>query len=120
MIENHPVGGLLAVPVFETVKKVHVLAKQKKKEESSRAIGCVEKTIDRDTLFLAQTPQIFRYRLLFEALAQAVQDQVDITDEASAIEYIDHQPLLVLGSKDNVKITSPEDLALAEYFVSNQ
>jgi 2-C-methyl-D-erythritol 4-phosphate cytidylyltransferase len=93
------VGGLLAMPVADTVKA-----------GDSR----VARTIDRAGLWLAQTPQMFRAGMLRRALAQAANLGVAITDEASAIEGAGHAPRLVLGSARNFKVTWPEDFELME------
>ncbi|MBC3885943.1 2-C-methyl-D-erythritol 4-phosphate cytidylyltransferase [Undibacterium griseum] len=92
-IAAHPVGGLLAMPVVDTVKRV---------------IDGRVQTVSRDGLWLAQTPQMFRYRLLCDALDLAAQ----VTDESSAIESAGHIPLLIEGSARNLKVTLPSDLAL--------
>ncbi|NMM38499.1 MAG: 2-C-methyl-D-erythritol 4-phosphate cytidylyltransferase [Glaciimonas sp.] len=98
-IGDNPVGGLLALPVVDTVKRV----------EAGRV-----QTIARDGLWLAQTPQMFRYALLERALREVE----DVTDEASAIEAIGQTPLLVDGHACNLKVTRQQDIALAELFLS--
>jgi len=94
-VKDHPVGGLLAMPVNDTVKQVEA--------------GEVVRTLDRSTIWLAQTPQMFRFGLLKSAL-QAAQAP---TDEASAIELSGHKPIVVEGSQDNIKITRVDDLEAA-------
>lgn len=94
--EDHPVGGLLAIPLTDTIKYVEH--------------GCVKKTVLREHLWRAQTPQLFRYGLLKEALAMAFAKEVLVTDESSAIELLGHFPVVVQGSTRNIKITYPEDL----------
>ncbi len=96
------IGGILALPVTETVKKVA------KDETGAQRIAGTE---DRSQLWLAQTPQMFRAGLLAQALQRA---QGAVTDEASAIEQMGLKPRLVAGSRRNLKVTHPEDLALAE------
>ena len=98
-IGDSPVGGLLALPVADTVKRV----------EAGRV-----QTIARDGLWLAQTPQMFRYALLERALREVE----DVTDEASAIEAIGQIPLLVEGHACNLKVTRQADIALAELFLT--
>lgn len=98
-VADDPVGGLLALPVPDTVKRAD-------------ADGRVAATISRTGLWLAQTPQMFRVGLLEEALADAPLDE--ITDEASAIERLGLLPRLVEGETFNFKVTYPRDLALAE------
>ena len=100
-------GALLARPVADTVKR-------------EGAQGLVSDTLDRRGLWLAQTPQVFAYARLHEALSQALAAGALVTDEASAIEYLGGQPQLVAGSPDNIKITVPEDLALAELYLTRK
>ncbi|MHA7881038.1 MAG: 2-C-methyl-D-erythritol 4-phosphate cytidylyltransferase [Saccharospirillum sp.] len=92
-------GGLLAAPMTDTVKRWRQ--------------GKVN-TLDRAELWAAQTPQCFQYRPLMEALTQARQAGQTITDEASAMEWAGHPVQLVPGSRDNVKLTHPEDAVLIE------
>jgi 2-C-methyl-D-erythritol 4-phosphate cytidylyltransferase len=92
-------GGLLAVPVADTLKRAN-------------RDGRVVQTELRDHLWQAQTPQMFRYRVLLEALRAA--DHALVTDEARAIENLGLKPRLVMGDARNIKVTYPEDLALAE------
>lgn len=96
MKEDHPVGGLLAIPLTDTIKYVDQ--------------GCIMKTILREHLWRAQTPQLFRYGLLKQALAVAFAKDVLITDESNAIELLGKLPVVVQGSTRNIKITYPEDL----------
>jgi 2-C-methyl-D-erythritol 4-phosphate cytidylyltransferase len=96
----HPVGGLLALPVTDTMKRANTASE-------------VVETISRDQLWRAQTPQMFRYETLQHALNAAP----DATDESQAIEAIGLSPKLVVGNAKNIKITYPEDIALAEYFL---
>jgi 2-C-methyl-D-erythritol 4-phosphate cytidylyltransferase len=100
--ENDEIGGILAIPASDTVKKA-----QKDEGGVQRIAG----TEDRAQLWLAQTPQMFRAGLLAQALRQA---KGAVTDEASAIEQMGLKPRLVAGSRRNLKVTYPEDLALAE------
>ncbi|MDB5936717.1 MAG: 2-C-methyl-D-erythritol 4-phosphate cytidylyltransferase [Massilia sp.] len=98
----HPVGGLLALPVVDTVK---------------RADGNAVSTISRDGLWLAQTPQMFRLGLLRDALAAAA-DAAAITDDASAVEAMGHAPMLVEGHPRNLKVTLPQDIRIAEMYLA--
>jgi len=91
------VGALLALPVSDTVKRA--------------AHNRVVQTEDRSQLWLAQTPQMFRCGLLLQALQRA---RGAVTDEASAVEQMGLKPRLVAGSRENIKVTWPEDFALAE------
>ncbi|AXE30868.1 2-C-methyl-D-erythritol 4-phosphate cytidylyltransferase [Chromobacterium phragmitis] len=97
-LAGHEVGGLLALPVPDTVKRAD-------------ADGQVAVTVPRKGLWLAQTPQMFRAGLLAKALLGMAAE--DITDEASAIERLGLKPLLVEGDAQNFKVTYPRDLALA-------
>lgn len=99
--QHDPVGGLLAIPLPDTLK--------------AEANGRVTNTVDRAGKWLAQTPQMFRLGALHAALkATAAQGFAGVTDEASAMEMAGHRPLLVQGSARNFKITYPDDFALAE------
>lgn len=106
-LSKHEVGGLLGMPVRDTMKRT---------DDSSR----VQKTVDREQLWHALTPQMFRYELLSKSLSQALNDQFLVTDEASAVEHAGYQPLMVEGHADNIKITRPEDLALADFYLQHQ
>lgn len=97
-VDGHAVGGLLALPVVDTVKRM--------------AGGKLE-TVSREGLWLAQTPQMFRYRLLCDALDAAS----EVTDESSAVEAAGHTPLLVEGHACNLKVTLPSDLALVQTYL---
>ncbi|KAA0445203.1 MAG: 2-C-methyl-D-erythritol 4-phosphate cytidylyltransferase [Candidatus Thioglobus sp.] len=102
-LKNHPTGGFLATKVVDTLKK------------SDHNI--VEKTIDRTNLWQAQTPQIYRFAVLLKALENALENNLSITDEASSIEHLGLQSLLVPASKSNFKITTAEDLDLANFYL---
>ncbi|KAI5913531.1 2-C-methyl-D-erythritol 4-phosphate cytidylyltransferase [Thauera sp. 2A1] len=97
------VGGLLAVPVADTLKRAD--ARQH-----------VAETVPRDSLWQAQTPQMFRYVMLRRALESAS----EVTDEASAIEAAGLRPRLVQGDATNLKVTYPLDLHLAEWILQNR
>lgn len=115
---SDPVGGLLALPVADTVKSQ--CQPEGKGAASSRDTTPtpmeprVRATLDRDGLWLAQTPQMFRAGVLRGALAHAVAHGVSVTDEASAIEAAGDTPLLVRGSLRNFKVTWPDDFELME------
>lgn len=106
-LDGDPVGGLLAVPVGDTLKRAD-------------AQGTVLETVDRTGVWQAQTPQMFRYRLLHDALASAAAANVSVTDEAMAVERLGQPARLVPGHADNLKITRPEDLALAAFHLERQ
>jgi 2-C-methyl-D-erythritol 4-phosphate cytidylyltransferase len=101
------VGGILAMPASDTIKRAV-------KEDGAQRISMTE---DRSQLWLAQTPQMFRYGLLLRALKAA---EAGITDEASAVEQLGLRPRLVPGSRENIKVTYPEDLRIAEAILSTQ
>ena len=94
------VGGLLALPIAETVKLAD-------------ADGRSGRSVPRDGLWRAQTPQMFRHGPLVRALIRALEEGFEPTDEAVAIERLGLRPRLVEGSPLNVKVTRPADLALA-------
>lgn len=96
-LADDPVGGLLAVPARDTLKRAD-------------AHGRVSATIDRSTVWQAYTPQMFRLGALHRALADSLVADVAITDEASAIEWAGQSPRLIEGRNDNIKVTRPEDL----------
>ncbi len=106
-LAGHAVGGLLGIPVHDTMKKAD-------------AQGVIIETVERDPLWHAHTPQMFRYGLLQAALVKALANGYEVTDESSAMEHAGHRPLMVEGHADNIKITRPEDLPLAEYFLQQQ
>jgi 2-C-methyl-D-erythritol 4-phosphate cytidylyltransferase len=97
-LADDPVGGLLALPVPDTVKRAD-------------RDGRVTSTLPRGGLWLAQTPQMFRVGLLARALSDV--DFETVTDEASAIEKLGHKPRLIEGDASNFKVTWPRDLTLA-------
>ncbi|EAP93645.1 2-C-methyl-D-erythritol 4-phosphate cytidylyltransferase [Vibrio splendidus] len=101
---THDVGAILAAPVRDTMKR--------------GAQGQIEHTVDRVDLWHALTPQMFRSKPLRKVLSEALQQGVSITDEASAFEWKGLSPALIGGRSDNFKITQPEDLALAEFYLS--
>jgi len=104
---THPVGGLLGAPVHDTIKKTD-------------SVNVVEATVDREYLWRALTPQMFRYGMLRKALSKALDDNYLVTDDASAIEHAGYAPLMLEGCADNIKITRPEDLVLAEFYLSQR
>ncbi|HEX4870621.1 MAG TPA: 2-C-methyl-D-erythritol 4-phosphate cytidylyltransferase [Moraxellaceae bacterium] len=105
-VAAHPAGGLLGNRVRDTMK---------------RARGDeVAETVPRDQLWHALTPQVFRYGVLRAALEAARREGVTVTDEAQAVERRGGHPLLVEGARDNLKITWPEDLQIAEAFLRLQ
>lgn len=99
------VGAILATPVRDTMKR-------------SDAAQNIVSTESRDNLWHALTPQMFRAVPLQSALSQALSLGVLVTDDASAMEIIGLRPHLVAGRADNIKITQPEDLVLAEFYLT--
>ncbi len=104
-LNEHEVGGILALPSHDTLKTV----------EQDKIIG----SVDRSRIWRALTPQMFRLGMLTEALLEA-EGNAAITDEASALELKGYQPQIVEGRPDNIKITRPEDLALAQFYMEQQ
>jgi 2-C-methyl-D-erythritol 4-phosphate cytidylyltransferase len=102
ILRDDPVGGLLAVPVADTLKR------------ADQRLNVLE-TVPRDQLWRAQTPQMFRHGRLLQALSQMASES--ITDEASAMEAGGLSPRLVPGNERNIKVTYPDDLALAAVFL---
>jgi len=102
-LATDPVGGLLAVPVADTLKRA----------DAGQRVAATE---PRDGLWQAQTPQMFRYGLLCKALSS----DLSVTDEASAIEAEGLQPRLVRSDASNLKVTFPADLRLAELILQEQ
>jgi 2-C-methyl-D-erythritol 4-phosphate cytidylyltransferase len=104
-LDGDPVGGLLGLAAVSTLKRID-------------GDGRVLRTESREGLWHAQTPQMFRYRVLFDALASPAASQC--TDEAQAVEVSGHKPRLVPGSPTNIKITYPEDMLLAAAILEAQ
>lgn len=105
-VSSDHVGGLLALPVRDTMKRA----------EEDR----VSATVDRAHLWHALTPQMFRLGELRQSLRAAISAGHNVTDEASAMEWSGHRPLLIQGHEDNIKITRPADLELAALYLAAQ
>jgi 2-C-methyl-D-erythritol 4-phosphate cytidylyltransferase len=103
-LSAHDTGGLLGVPVRDTLKRTDTADQ-------------VESTVDRNNLWHALTPQMFSLAALRTALQSALDKKQLVTDEASAMELAGQSPLMVEGSANNLKITRPEDLILAEFYI---
>jgi len=101
-------GGILAMPMADTLKLI-----------SSQNPQCIGKTLPRDGLWLAQTPQMFRLMALTEALDAAIKNKFEVTDEASAMERVGCEPLLVPGEWRNIKVTYPQDWALMDQILTH-
>ncbi|MFO7592840.1 MAG: 2-C-methyl-D-erythritol 4-phosphate cytidylyltransferase [Pseudomonadota bacterium] len=106
-LDNHPVGGLLGLPVADTMKR-------------TTADGTVIETVSRENLWRALTPQMFRVNDLYQALETALASRQLVTDEASAMELAGKAPKMIEGHGDNIKITRPQDLRLAELYLAEQ
>ncbi|NOX27999.1 MAG: 2-C-methyl-D-erythritol 4-phosphate cytidylyltransferase [Gammaproteobacteria bacterium] len=106
-LSQHSVGGLLGLPMADTVKRCE-------------GNGAVVKTVPRHDLWRALTPQMFRLEALISALEHALADKATVTDEASAMERMGLQPQMVAGHSDNIKVTHPEDLELACLYLSER
>jgi 2-C-methyl-D-erythritol 4-phosphate cytidylyltransferase len=106
-LKSHPVGGLLATTVNETLKIV-------------TSDQNVEKTVNREHYRVAQTPQMFRYKILYDAISRMLDNQEIPTDESTAIENTGRKVCVVEGRQDNIKITRREDLMIAEAILLNQ
>lgn len=104
---NDPVGAILAAPVRDTLKR-------------AGDDGGIDGTEPRERLWRALTPQLFRRHQLSRALLDAADAGVDVTDDAMAMERQGQRPLLVEGSEDNFKVTTPADLARFEFVLSRR
>ncbi|CAM4191234.1 2-C-methyl-D-erythritol 4-phosphate cytidylyltransferase [Serratia silvae] len=100
------VGGILAAPVRDTMKRAQV------------GQNVISHTVERQDLWHALTPQLFPLELLKLCLQRALDEGATVTDEASALEHCGYHPLLVAGRADNIKVTRPEDLALAAFYLT--
>lgn len=107
----HPVGGLLAVPLADTLKRAL---------EPASHVTHVDTTLDRNGLWRAATPQVFRFGMLLRALEAALNDGRVPTDEAQAIEWTGQRPRLVAGRADNIKVTTAGDLSLAAAILATE
>ncbi len=105
-LKTDEIGGILALSSHDTLKSV---------QGDNIIVG----TLDRSHIWRALTPQMFRYGLLKNAL-EAAEGNTAITDESSALELQGMQPKIVEGRPDNIKITRPEDLALAQFYMEHQ
>ena len=106
-LENDTEGGLLGVPVADTMKRVNETLN-------------ISATVDRNGLWHAYTPQMFRAGALRTALQQAIDNGHTVTDEAHAMELAGYRPRLVQGARDNIKITVSSDLPLAAFYLQSR
>lgn len=105
-LQDHSVGGILALASHDTLKSVNNML--------------ITDTVDRSSIWRALTPQMFRYGALKHALQEAADKGWIMTDDASAMELQNKQPKIIAGRSDNLKITRPEDLALAQFYLEQQ
>lgn len=108
IMRHSKVGGILAAPVRDTMKR------------SEAGVQAIAHTVDRQVLWHALTPQLFPLELLKICLSRALREGAVVTDEASALEHCGYHPILVSGRSDNIKVTRPEDLALAEFYLTQR
>ena len=108
-LEGYADGGILAAPVRDTMKRGFV---------SNTDDSSIDHTVEREQLWHALTPQMFPLNSLLNNLQSALADGFEVTDEASAMEHAGAKPRLVSGRSDNLKITRPEDLKLAEFYLN--
>ncbi|WWP01802.1 MAG: 2-C-methyl-D-erythritol 4-phosphate cytidylyltransferase [Candidatus Dasytiphilus stammeri] len=106
IITVSPVGGILATPVRDTIKR----------SQAGNPI-VVSHTLERQNLWHALTPQLFPLNLLLTCMQRTIQEGIMLTDEASALEYEGYHPAIIFGRHDNIKVTYPEDLALASFYL---
>lgn len=100
------VGGILAAPMRDTIKQVDG--------------KLISNTVDRDNIWRAFTPQMFKFEILRGAIKKAMQDDVQITDEASALEYVGLTPAVINGNVHNIKVTTQEDIFLVEMLIQSK
>jgi len=103
-------AAILGIPAMDTVKEV-------KRGSLPEDVALITGTIPRERVVLAQTPQVFRTKLLREAFARAIADQVNASDEAGLVERLGHDVHVVLDSERNIKITKPSDMELARFYL---
>ncbi|WWO99080.1 MAG: 2-C-methyl-D-erythritol 4-phosphate cytidylyltransferase [Candidatus Dasytiphilus stammeri] len=108
IITVSPVGGILATPVRDTIKR---------SQAGNHPPIVVSHTIERQNLWHALTPQLFPINLLLTCMQRAIQEGIMLTDEASALEYEGYHPAIIFGRHDNIKVTYPEDIALASFYL---
>ena len=104
-VADDKVGGILANRIVDTVKQ--------------KNNGGLVSTIDRQKLYIAQTPQMFRYAILKDSIEKAIESNMHITDESEALENLNYSIRIVEGSSSNIKITTQEDIHLANYFLKH-
>src|SRR5579885_960117 len=103
-------AAILGIPAMDTVKEV-------KRASLPEDVALITATIPRERVVLAQTPQVFRTKLLKEAFARAAADGINASVEAGVVERLGHDVHVVLGSERNIKITKPADMELAHFYL---
>ena len=103
-LRTNDVGGMLALPCRDTMKRANIA-------------GEIENTVERESLWHAQTPQMFRYGKLLSAIEQVLNENIVVTDEAMAMEHSGYNPVLVQGHQENIKITHKDDLMYMEMYL---
>lgn len=103
-------AAILGIPAMDTVKEV-------KRGSLPEDVALITATIPRERIVLAQTPQVFRTKLLKEAFAKAIADGVNASDEAGLVERLGHEVYVVHGTERNIKITKPADMELARFIL---
>ncbi len=103
-------AAILGIPAMDTVKEV-------KRASLPEDVALITATIPRERVVLAQTPQVFRTKLLKEAFARAAADGINASDEAGVVERLGHDVHVVLGSERNIKITKPADMELEHFYL---
>jgi 2-C-methyl-D-erythritol 4-phosphate cytidylyltransferase len=96
-LRTHDVGGILAMPCRDTMKRAN-------------DDGEIDKTVERESLWHAQTPQMFKYEKLLSAIEDALKNKIVVTDESMAMERLGYKPILVQGHQENIKLTHKDDL----------
>ncbi len=109
-LKPHEVGGILGLPVKDTMKRV----------TGSKMKAQIVETIDRENMWHALTPQMFRIGTLYDAITECHKNKLIVTDEASAIEQLGLKPAIVEGRASNIKITQPDDIQLAAFYLGLQ
>ncbi|WP_201591885.1 2-C-methyl-D-erythritol 4-phosphate cytidylyltransferase [Psychrobacter fozii] len=124
---TEPYGAILATPVADTLKESNVystaqseLTNETVSSNHNHAHSYAKRTIDRSNMWQAQTPQVFRLGELKRLLAYVLTHNLSITDEASAFEYLDFPIRLVIGSRQNIKLTYPDDAILLAAILTAQ
>ncbi|MEM6998785.1 MAG: 2-C-methyl-D-erythritol 4-phosphate cytidylyltransferase [Pseudomonadota bacterium] len=103
-LRTHDIGGILAMPCRDTMKRAN-------------SANEIVNTVERESLWHAQTPQMFKYGKLFSAIEKVLNEDILITDEAMAMELVGYKPILVEGHQENIKITHKDDLQFLEQYL---